>query len=507
MNKTPNGAVAAQEKIKPDFGFKDDKIGCKELAVAIGDAFEENEGSSLAPTIAVLNSIMNELPTFKKLNDWKEALDKTDDDKFKTNNKVFLVAVVDEILKVTKKNKYSVCEKNEDIYIYNGSYWGKIKDREFKNFLGDCARKIGVDKVEAKYHLFKDNLHKQFLASASLKHVKNKNRIVSINLTNGTFDISAKKTDLREYRKEDFLTHQLPFAYEADATAPRFKKYLDEVLPDENLQNILAEFIGAVFVKNDVLKIEKVLLLYGKGANGKSVFFEIIMALLGYENISNYSLKSLTNESGYERANIADKLLNYSSEISGSLQSDAFKLLASQEPIEAKVKYKDPFIMSGYARLMFNCNELPKDVENTVAFFRRFIIIPFNVTIAESDQDKDLSNKIISDELSGVFNWMLSGLARLLKNRGFTKSDVAEKEVAEFKKQSNSVALFIEEEGYVRSINEKVYRTELYPAYRDYCNNAGNKPLKQNNFVNRMEDLGFIYDRDSRSRFFFMKRE
>ena len=33
--------------------------------------------------------------------------------------------------------------------------------------------------------------------------------------------------------------------------------------------------------------------------------------------------------------------------------------------------------MTDYGKLMFNCNELPKEVEQTNAFFRRFIIIPF----------------------------------------------------------------------------------------------------------------------------------
>lgn len=50
--------------------------------------------------------------------------------------------------------------------------------------------------------------------------------------------------------------------------------YLDKVLPDKNLQYILAEFIGFVFMKNgnSSIKIEKTLMLYGGGANGKRRF-------------------------------------------------------------------------------------------------------------------------------------------------------------------------------------------------------------------------------------------
>jgi putative DNA primase/helicase len=62
----------------------------------------------------------------------------------------------------------------------------------------------------------------------------------------------------------------LPFEFDETATCPMFQKYLDEVLPEKELQHIVAEFFGYVFTKG--LKMEKALLLYGSGANGKSLF-------------------------------------------------------------------------------------------------------------------------------------------------------------------------------------------------------------------------------------------
>jgi len=158
--------------------------------------------------------------------------------------------------------------------------------------------------------------------------------------------------------------------------------------------------------------------------------------------------------------------------------------------------------MTEYARLMFNCNELPKEVENTDAFFRRFIIIPFGVRIPKEKQNKYLSAQIIESELSGVFNWVLMGLERLLKNHDFTESKLAENEVSEFKKQSNSVAMFVEEEGYEKSIDEKEYIKGLYAEYKTYCNGAGNNYLNRKNFKNRMIDLNFRYQRDNIGNYF-----
>ena len=129
-------------------------------------------------------------------------------------------------------------------------------------------------------------------------------------------------------------------------------------------------------------------MLYGGGANGKSVFFEIVTALLGKDNVSNYSLSSLTNVNSYTRAKIEGYLLNYATEINGKLDADIFKQLVSGEAVDARLPYGQPFIMYDYAKLVFNCNQLPKDVEHTDAFYRRFLIIEFDVTIPYHEQDK-----------------------------------------------------------------------------------------------------------------------
>ena len=191
-----------------------------------------------------------------------------------------------------------------------------------------------------------------------------------------------------------------------------FQKYLNQVLPEKELQNIVAEFFGYIFTKG--LKMEKAMLLYGSGANGKSVLFDIMNALLGKENISNFSLSNLLEE--HNRALIAYKLLNYGSEINATKTSDEFKNLVSTEPIQARLKYGNSFTMENYAKLAFNCNELPKDFDHQNAYFRRLLIVPFRVTIPEADQDKTLANKIIKNELAGVFNWIIDGLKRLTQN-------------------------------------------------------------------------------------------
>ena len=203
---------------------------------------------------------------------------------------------------------------------------------------------MGVEKFDARHYQFREELLKQFIVSAHLQKPEQTEGITIINLLNGTLQI-GKKTRLKTFDPTDFITYQLPYDYEPQATAPLFMKYLSEVLPDLTAQNVIAEFLGYVFIPNSHLKLEKALLLYGPGSNGKSVYFEIVKALLGNENLSSYSLSSLTNETGYYRAEIANKLVNYASEINGNLEAARFKALVSGEPIEARRPYGQAFIL------------------------------------------------------------------------------------------------------------------------------------------------------------------
>ncbi|OGV33881.1 MAG: hypothetical protein A3E88_06210 [Legionellales bacterium RIFCSPHIGHO2_12_FULL_35_11] len=139
------------------------------------------------------------------------------------------------------------------------------------------------------------------------KPIPQKNAVL-INLENGTFEITPNGIQLNPFDRTDFMTYQLAFKYDPKATAPLFESYLDKVLPDKNLQFILAEYLGYVFIHPSVLKLEKTLLLYRTGANGKSVFYEIVKSLLGFQpvNATNFKNRLMNSKVLVSRTNIGN---------------------------------------------------------------------------------------------------------------------------------------------------------------------------------------------------------
>lgn len=420
----------------------------------------------------------------------REYLNLPDD--MEARQKHIIVATIKYLLEFARERLWNLAKVYDYIYAYNTKFWQQLDKEDMKSFLGKACVKMGFPDYEVRFYEFKDKLFKQFLSDAHLPAPAPQVDKVLINLQNGTMEFQATGWKLRDFDPVDFLTYQLPFNFDQDASCPLFDKYLTEVLPDENSRLVIQEFAGYIFTN---LNLEKMLMLTGPGSNGKSVFFNIISALVGKQNILNYSLGLFNHE--YNRAKLTNVLVNYSSEKGTDINADTFKALVSGEPIQAREPYGKPFTLYNKVRFIVNANELPRETEHTEAYYRRYLIIPFEVSITEEQRDIDLAQKIITKELSGVFNWLLKGLERIIAQKKFTQCDKSTKALADFRRQSDSVALFVDEFEYQSSDTIKFPVAGLYHKYKSFCLDDGYKPVGKNKFSQRLEKLGFVKCRNN----------
>lgn len=425
--------------------------------------------------------------------------------------KLYIVAIVKEIEIAIENHGSGLVYRHYVFYMYNGKFWDKVLDESIKNFMLEAVIRLGYySPAEAMTRKFKEAIFQQYITSSYQDKYPNDSSTVLINLHNGTFEISAEESKLREHRKEDFITYVLPFSYDINAKAYLYHKYLNRVLPDESSQQILKEFHGYIFTRN--LKLEKALVLYGSGKNGKSVQFEVTNALLGQYNVSTKTLKDLSNQdSGADNlASLDGKLVNYGSEISAQhMDFDLLKRLISGEPVSVRRKYQSSFDLQDYCKFIFNANKLPMQIENTEAYFRRFLIIPYNCEILENEIDPDLHRKIIKSELSGIFNWAVQGLNDILKNKKFSECKAAKEALNTYRKESNSVAMMFDDDEYYldRSENNFIPTISLYNTYKRYCTESKLRALTRNEFGKELIRLGFKKHRTGNNRGFCIPKK
>ena len=396
------------------------------------------------------------------------------------------VAVVKVLLDIARKRKWNLRKQHDYVYVYNGAYWKQHNKDDIRRFLSDAAIRMGMPEYDVRAYNFVDGLLKQFLSDAHLPAPDPDEKKVLINLQNGTFEFTAGAWKYKEFDPNDFLTYQLPFSYDPDAVCPLFDSYLLKVLPDECSRMVLQEFAGYIFTK---LNLEKCMVLTGGGRNGKSVYFNILNALIGKENTLNFSMSSFSKETSL--AKLTNVLLNYSSETGFNLSPEIFKALVSGEPVQARELFGKPFNLYNKVKFIMNCNVLPRETENTLAYFRRYLIVPFEVTITEEEKDINLADKIIATELPGVFNWLLVGLERIVKQQDFTYCAKAEKALADFKMKSDTVKLFLDEFHYRPSTKNKLALQHLYANYEQFCAADKLKPMGKTSFSQELEKKGF----------------
>lgn len=333
----------------------------------------------------------------------------------------------------------------------------------------------------------------------SLKELKVDNHIIV--LQNGVLDV--EHNTFHKFSKKFKQVTQMNFDYNPDEYPFLWvDTFLNRVLPDEGMQRVLQEFMGAIFIDRDKAKIEKMLILKGAGSNGKSVVFETLKGLLGEDNIKTIPLSELIGGSERKQniASINGKRLNYCSEIQTQefgKNVDALKALISGEPFEVRLVYINNFTARNIPLLMANANRMPYIKDWSHGLSRRIIILPFDVVLEEREQNKQLSSEL-RKEYPGILNWILAGRQRLIANNyQFSVSQALADTVAEYQAESSSVLAFMKAKDYNRSLLEIqreprwLEAQKLWYAYVKWCAENSITPESQKKFSMVLNEAGF----------------
>lgn len=410
----------------------------------------------------------------------------------KSSRKDIIGIVAREIVRVTDGNlavfHYSQRMKAEQtVHLFTGTHWTQLDQQVYYDFVNDCGTKTGLTENELCDPGFMGELYHwvgfQVAHSCPVASAKGS---ALINLKNGTLEVHRDaEVCLRPHHRDDFIFYCLPYCYDPQAACPLWDAFLDQMLPDKATQQVLGEYLGYCFTTD--LHPEKMLVLLGRGSNGKSVVLNVTEALLGRENVSYESLDNLTNDDE-KRCQIENKLANISFESGRELDAALLKKLVSGEPVSVRQLYVGTRTIRHYAKLLTAFNTLPA-AEATHGFYRRFIIMPFRVTISEAEADTDLSEKLCV-ELPGILNWVLHALKGLLARGTFSISEECLHELENYKLLSDNVRMFAQEQ-CCKAENMSVSGKDLYSRYRNFCAEDGLNALGKRKFFDRMDSLGF----------------
>ncbi|HAT4116106.1 TPA: DNA primase [Clostridium perfringens] len=304
-----------------------------------------------------------------------------------------------------------------------------------------------------------------------------------VNVRNGLLDI--RDMSFKEHTPSYLSTVQLNVEYNPQIDCPQFKKFLNEVL-DCKLIPLVQEIVGYLLTTNTAS--QKAFVFWGPARTGKSTLLWVVeYLLLGKKNVSNIPWQEIGDK--FKTAELLGKLANVFSDLPSKSIDDTgiFKVVTGEDYLMAEKKNKNPFKFKPFARLVFSCNELPRNyVDRTEGFYRRLIIVPFSRQIEKSKIDKALKYKF-QREKEGILNWALEGLKRLYENNfEFSENELTDGVKKEYKRENNNVISFVEECCELDGLFS-CSRIEIYEAYKEFCVEAGLKTLSQIKFNKELE--------------------
>ncbi len=365
--------------------------------------------------------------------------------------------------KVLQENRFATLNGSEDVLVYGDGIYSEGGETYIKALV-----ERNVDPAQLTEHLVNEVIG-HVKRSTYVRHDDFFTESPYVVVKNGLLDTAACK--LEPHAPDFYSLSRLPVTYEPGRDCPAFRRFLSEVLYPEDLP-VVQEWLGYCLHRGYPAQVA--ILFVGDGNNGKSTLISVLKGLLGHENISAVSLQEL-EINRFAKADLFGKLANLYADLPDSALKSVgtFKMLTGGDPIRGEKKFRNSFLFVNGAKLTFSCNVVPEVREDTNAFFRRWIVVQFPNAFDGEKADKDLLKKLTTpEELSGILNFALEGLARLRAGGWrFSNSRSTEEVRQDYIRRSSPIKAFLMD-AVITKPTGVVPKRDLFAAFVKYCTGA-----------------------------------
>jgi putative DNA primase/helicase len=404
--------------------------------------------------------------------------------------------------------------------IWNGQSWQRDDTGEparrmketMRAFLVDM-RQLDADDDELRKKLLKHALESEAAARirAALELARSEDGIpvlpeqldahpMLLNVGNGVIDLTTG--ELRPHDRAQLATKIGPVDYSPDATAPRWDAFLERVLPAPDLRAFMQRYIGYSLT---ALTTEQVLaILYGPGANGKSVFVETIRAVLG-----DYGMQAPA-ETFIERR---DTIPNDVARLRGTrfvaatetgegrrLNEALVKRMTGGDTIVARFMRGEWFEFPATFKVVLATNHRPEIRGTDEAIWRRIRLVPFTVTIPTEERDPTLAAQL-REELPGILAWAVAGCLAWQRD-GLNTAEAVDAATTAYRGDMDMLGEFFEE-CCVIDPNVRAKAGDLYATFTAWGERNGTpkaERLSQQSFGRRLSERGYAQERRNSGR-------
>lgn len=287
--------------------------------------------------------------------------------------------------------------------------------------------------------------------------------------------------------------------------APDFKadpamwlRFLAQTFPLQELVDYMQRLVGY----SAVGEVREHLLpfAYGNGGNGKGVFLEALVAVLGdYATTSPNGFLMSSNYAPHttEIARLAGKRMVLASEVNEDDRFDEAKVkqLAGGDSLTARFMRQDDFTFRPSHQIWLMGNHQPAVESGGHSFWRRLRLIPFTHTVADEHRIEDLQGILAREHGPAVLAWIAQGAASYARI-GLQEPAGVKAATEDYAHSVDTVGRFLEEECelHLGDIAPHFATTvsALRQAYDRWCADNGENPLKGRAFQTQLQRAGIL---------------
>ena len=259
---------------------------------------------------------------------------------------------------------------------------------------------------------------------------------------------------------------------------------------DTELQAYLQRVVG--YCLTGSTQEHAMFFLYGTGSNGKSVFVNTLVTILG-DYAANAPMETfMDNRSDRHPTDLAGlrgaRIVTATETEQGRRWNESrIKEITGGDRITARFMHKDNFTYPPTFKLMMSGNHKPAIRNVDEAMRRRMHLIPFEVTIPRDKRDRQLQEKLLK-ERDGILAWALEGCMRWQRT-GLSPPQSVQDATSEYFEGEDAMGRWIEER-CVLAATAKSLTAELFNDWKHWADGAGEFVGSQRRFADLLITRG-----------------
>jgi len=298
--------------------------------------------------------------------------------------------------------------------------------------------------------------------------------------------LNTRTLELHEHTPALFNFTVLPFAYDKAAECPQFLKFLYEIWDgDEELIDALRLWFGYVLLPD--CNAQRFALMHGASRAGKSTIVNVLMDLVGRQNVAAPTISGLAGDFGLQGV-LGRRLVvipegDKIARDKMSVAAERIKCIASNDVMEVNRKGETFVYQAMDSKLCIVCNDMPQFVNQQGSLTNRMLVFPFWNTY-QGREDLLLGDKL-RGEIAGIFNWALLGAQDIAsgKRKLYTamRGIVSAQEISE---QLDDIEAFMAEAVEMTMDDEQFISNEqLWVAYRTWAKESSRAHKNRQHFL------------------------